>query len=131
MSIRKGPRTMTPRQVLLFFFDLKESELDVYSDLLRNGPATSKELGERLKKDRSPVYKVVTKLHNCGLVDKVSRKQGGGAIYYLYKAVDPDKVQDLLIGRLDGWNNSLQNAARRVSSELRNGPRPSSIHPSD
>jgi predicted transcriptional regulator len=121
MSIRKGPRTLTARQVILFFFDLKDSELEIYSDLLKNGPATTKDLGERMKKDRSPIYKVVTKLHSCGLVNKVSRKQGGGAIYYIYEAVDPQDVQDQLLERLDSWINATQGAARRAGSELRKG----------
>ena len=122
MGIRKGPRTLTTMQVILFFFDIKESELEIYSDLLKNGPATTKDLGERLKKDRSPVYKVVTKLHSCGLVNKVSRKMGGGAIYYVYEAVDPQDVQDQLLERLDSWVNATQGAARKAGSELRKGP---------
>lgn len=112
---------MTPRQVVLFFFDIKDSDLVVYLDLLRNGPATAKDLGERLKKDRSPVYKVVTKLHSCGMVDKVSRK-GDGGIYYVYQAVDPDVVQDLLVDRMGQWHDSLVVCARKASSDLRKVP---------
>jgi predicted transcriptional regulator len=121
MGARSGPREMTPKQVVLHFFEIKEPELTIYQELLRNGPATSKDLSMRMGKDRSPVYKTVTKLYSCGLVEKVLRKRGDGGLFYVYAAVDPDRVQDMLWERIEGWYDSLKCSVRKASTELKKG----------
>jgi len=100
------------------FFDLKAAELEIYRDLHRNGPATAQEIGRRIGKDRSTAYRGVTHLVKNGLVKKGVKKQKSGGIYHTYLAVEPEKVQDILMDRIDDWYQTLKKAAERASVEL-------------
>jgi len=121
MREKKRGVKMSSIDALLYFFDLKETELCIYKDLLREGPATAKVLGERLGKDRTPAYTGVMRLVKCGLVKRSVKKKDEGGIYYTYDAVEPERVQDLLMDRIDEWHTTVTSSVGRLSSDLRKG----------
>lgn len=108
----------TCENALICFFDLSTKEVDLYRDLLRNGPSTAMELGDRICRDRSTAYRAVTDLVDCGLVEKVKKVQDGGGIYHVYQAVEPEHVQNMLLERIEMWHDQMKSAARRTRDEL-------------
>ncbi|MGA1822860.1 MAG: helix-turn-helix domain-containing protein [Thermoplasmatota archaeon] len=108
----------TCENALICFFDLTAKEIDLYRDLLRNGPSTAAELGDRICRDRSTAYRAVTDLVNCGLVEKVKKVQEGGGIYHVYQAVEPEMVQEMLMERIETWHDQMLKAVSRTRDEL-------------
>ncbi|MDG6225550.1 MAG: helix-turn-helix domain-containing protein [Candidatus Thermoplasmatota archaeon] len=110
---------MSTDEMMEFFFHIKGEDLCIYRDLLKSGPATAKELGGRMGKDRGPVYSGVTSLVRTGLVRKTVKKRKAGGLYYVYDAMEPEKVHDLLCERIKDWQNSIESSLTKVCSDLR------------
>ena len=108
----------TCENALMCFFDLTGREVDLYRELLKNGPSTATELGGRIGRDRSTAYRSVTSLVDNGLVVKARRIQEGGGIFHVYEAVDPDEVQKMLLERIEMWHDQMKSAARKTRDEL-------------
>jgi predicted transcriptional regulator len=100
------------------FFDLNQKELDLYRDLVRNGPSTASELGERICRDRSTAYRSVSGLVENGLVEKKRMVQDGGGIFHVYQAVEPVRVQEMLHSRIDSWYRVMKKTADRAGDDL-------------
>jgi predicted transcriptional regulator len=101
------------------FFDLTSQDINVYRDLLENGPGTALELGERIERDRSTAYRSVSKLVENELVVKKIRNREGGGIYHVYEAVDPETVQKILIEAIEEWYSNVRTVVGKTAGELR------------
>jgi len=92
-----------PSDLLCCAFGLRNSELDVYFELI-SGPKTVKQIAERIKRDRSTVQRVLNKLHSKGLVMRNTHKiQRGGGYYYEYSAEDTEVVREQILVQLEEW----------------------------
>ena len=91
-----------PSDLLCCAFGLRNSELDVYFDLI-SGPKTVEQIAERIKRDRSTVQRVLNKLHSKGLVMRNTHKIQRGGYYYEYSAEDTEVVREQILAQLEEW----------------------------
>lgn len=91
-----------PSDLLCCAFGLRNSELDVYFELV-SGPRTVEQIAERIKRDRSTVQRVLNKLHSKGLVMRNTHKIQRGGYYYEYKAEDTEVVRNQILAQLEEW----------------------------
>lgn len=91
-----------PSDLLCCAFGLRNSELDVYFDLI-SGPKTVEQIAERVKRDRSTVQRVLNKLHSKGLVMRNTHKIQRGGYYYEYSAEETEVVRNQILAQLEEW----------------------------
>lgn len=91
-----------PSDLLCCAFGLRNSELDVYFDLI-SGPKTVEQIAERIKRDRSTVQRVLNKLHSKGLVMRNTHKIQRGGYYYEYSAEETEVVRNQILAQLEEW----------------------------
>ncbi len=91
-----------PSDLLCCAFGLRNSELDVYFELI-SGPKTVEQIAERIKRDRSTVQRVLNKLHSKGLVMRNTHKIQRGGYYYEYSAEDTEVVREQILTQLEEW----------------------------
>lgn len=100
------------------FFDLTSLDMQVYKELLRNGPGTALELGERISRDRSTAYRSLTRLVDVGMARKDNRTREGGGIFHVYSSVEPTEVQSMLKDIVSDWYSDMMDVVERTSREL-------------
>ncbi len=91
-----------PSDLLCCAFGLRNSELDVYFELI-SGSKTVEKIAERIKRDRSTVQRVLNKLHSKGLVMRNTHKIQRGGYYYEYSAEDTEVVRNQILAQLEEW----------------------------
>ena len=94
-------------------------ESNVFSYLLKHENATTMELTDVFKKDRSSIQRAVMQLNDLDIIEKRSMSlkeftanSGEGAAHkrgylYVYSAKNLEIIKDQLRGLLDKWYNSM------------------------
>mgnify|MGYP002394945065 FL=1 len=120
MDVRSFPVKETSRcqDALMCFFDISGRELNLYRELLANGPLTASQMGDRICKDRSTAYRAATSLVGNGLAVKKKEIQEGGGIFHIYEAVPPSDVKNMLRERIKSWYRDMTEAVERTEEEL-------------
>ena len=90
------------------FFNLNPLETAAYRALVLEGPLTAKELGEKLKKDRSTSYRALKNLMSAGLCYKETRTIEAGGYYHVYSAMDPGEVKKEIQRMADMWYEKIK-----------------------
>ena len=120
MNVKAFPRIgANCENAIRCFFDLSTQDLRVYRELLEHGVGTALEIGERIERDRSTAYRSVSKLVDNQLAVKRTRNREGGGIYHVYEAIDPERVQHLLIEAINEWYGNVKIVVERTAAELR------------
>ncbi|MFO8052190.1 MAG: helix-turn-helix domain-containing protein [Thermoplasmatota archaeon] len=101
------------------FFDLSPLDVNVYKELVDSGAGTPQEIGERISRDRSTAYRSLTNLVSSGIVEKELHNRRGGGIFHTYRALSPEKVQEILREMVDEWYGEMMDVIDRTSSDLR------------
>ncbi|MCK5389182.1 MAG: MarR family transcriptional regulator [Candidatus Thorarchaeota archaeon] len=91
-----------PSDLLCCAFGLRNSELDVYFELI-SGSKNVEQIAERIKRDRSTVQRVLNKLHSKGLVMRNTHKIQRGGYYYEYSAEETEVVRNQILAQLEEW----------------------------
>ena len=91
-----------PSDLLCCAFGLRNSELDVYFELI-SGSKNVEQIAERINRDRSTVQRVLNKLHSKGLVMRDTHKIQRGGYYYEYSAEDTEIVRNQILAQLEEW----------------------------
>lgn len=81
---------------------LSNEEVRVYLLLLQKGPLQVTQIAKELSMARSTIYRVVTGLHDKGLVSKTIEEN-----LKIYLPTDPNKLPELLLSRLEEIKNIL------------------------
>ena len=99
------PSVATPsvQTVLETVFGLREKELTTYEAVSADPGASTKELADRLDRDRSNINRSVTQLEAAGLVTRHRRILDSGGYYYANFAAPEEVLQQLVDEALDQW----------------------------
>lgn len=76
---------------------------EVYFAIMENGGMDLDEIAEKVDRERSTVYRAVQRLEENGFLDKRKEGKEGGGYRHIYEPVDPEKVADEMINRLNEW----------------------------
>src|SRR5918999_418062 len=88
----------TVRDLFVYLYDLSSLELELLFLLVKNSNENSnnrksmtlEELGKKVKRDKSTVFKSLQKLVLLGIVNKDTKTINGGGYYHAYSAIDID-----------------------------------------
>jgi predicted transcriptional regulator len=97
---------------------LKNIDIDSYKVLVAKGPMTAEHLGELLTRERSTAYRALQNLMACGLVHRETKTIIEGGYYYEYKALDPEKLKEMVIGNIDEWYKKMKKIASNIDTEI-------------
>lgn len=90
------------------FFNLNPLETAVYKILVLEGPLTAKELGNKLKKDRSTSYRALKNLMSAGLCYKETMTIEAGGYYHVYTALPPGEVKEEIERMAEVWYEKIK-----------------------
>ena len=101
---------------------LKNLDLDTYRMLIQEGPRTAEELGELLHRERSTAYRALQNLMSCGLVYRETKTIEGGGYFYIYKALDPCKLKDIVLDNINAWHDKMSALAMDIEKNVLKQP---------
>lgn len=84
-----------------------ELDKEVYFKVLENGPMDLDEMAEEVDRERSTVYRAVQRLEENGFLIKEKAGREGGGYRHIYEPVDPDKVADQMLNKLNRWYSDM------------------------
>jgi predicted transcriptional regulator len=97
---------------------LKNIDIDAYKVLVSKGPMTAEHLGELLTRERSTAYRSLQSLMNCGLVHRETKTISQGGYFYEYKALEPEKLKEMVEGNIDNWYTKMKKIAANIDKEI-------------
>ncbi|MCL7415813.1 MAG: helix-turn-helix domain-containing protein [ANME-2 cluster archaeon] len=101
---------------------LKSLDLDSYRLLVQKGAMTAEELGEILNRERSTAYRALQNLMTCGLVYRETKTIEGGGYYYIYKALDPCKLKDMVQENINTWHEKMSALTQDIEKDILEQP---------
>ena|SRR6056297_1212670 len=69
-----------------------------------DGPATADEVADRIERHRSTASRSLTRLVDAGLVERMTRGDGGPSYRYVYRMRDADALADEMHRLLTAWH---------------------------
>jgi predicted transcriptional regulator len=76
---------------------------EIYFAIMENGRMDLDEIAEEVDRERSTAYRAAQRLEENGFLDKRKEGKQGGGYRHIYEPVDPDKVADEMLNRLNEW----------------------------
>ncbi|MFQ5820094.1 MAG: helix-turn-helix domain-containing protein [Candidatus Heimdallarchaeota archaeon] len=94
------PHELSIDDIFSCMLNIRPLEVQTYIEVLR-GANTVHKIAERINRNKSTAQRLLNRLMVYGLVARqsISRKETG--YYYIYQALPPEKVRDLLMETLD------------------------------
>ncbi len=118
-SIREAISALKCDNVLEYFFGLNELEVLIYKCLI--GKAMKiQEISKEVGRGENAVYKSLQKLTACGLVFREKKCFECGGYYYVYKAVNPNKVAEEMKKEVKKLNERLLDAIEEFEKNFSN-----------
>ena len=102
---RKGA---TCTELLICLYDLKQTDIDVIYEVARREQATLDEVSGFVKRDRSTVYRSLSKLVSLSLVYKRTKTLKDGGYYHVYTAAEESQIRELARLRVEEITESLE-----------------------
>ncbi len=97
---------------------LKNIDIEAYKVLVSNGPLTAEHLGGLLSRERSTAYRSLQNLMTCGLVHRETKTISEGGYYYEYKALEPEKLKEMVECNIDEWYGKMKKIAAVIDKEI-------------
>jgi predicted transcriptional regulator len=101
---------------------LKTLDLETYRLLVQEGARTAEELGELLHRERSTAYRALQNLMSCGLVYRETKTIEGGGYFYIYKALDPCKLKDMVQDNINIWHEKMSALTQNIEKDILEQP---------
>lgn len=106
------------KDIMQCAFSLNDFEVEVYRAAGRSGPVRADELADRMKRDRSTVYRALQKLMSCGMVHRETRSLEKGGYYHVYEAVGKDILKAKLERCVEEWSGRMREALARFEEQI-------------
>jgi len=107
-KIMSGEATCS--DIIQCLYNLNEFEVELYWILHEEGEKRADDLADRLKKDRSTVYRSLQKLVSCGMCFRESRTIERGGHYHVYSAIPSEDIKAKAEECADNWYASIKQA---------------------
>lgn len=103
MRFIKSYNNLCCNDLLKCVFDLNNLDIDVYDKLKKFGEMRADELADKIKKDRSTVYRSLQKLICFNLCIKETRNIKKGGYYHVYRCNDVAEAKKELEDCINNW----------------------------
>ncbi len=100
-------RTVTIDDMFSCVLNIRPLEIQAYIRVLM-GSNTVQQISEQIQRTKSTVQRLLNQLMGCGLVkrESISREETG--YYYIYEALPPEDVRNLLTERFESMFQKMQ-----------------------
>ena len=100
----------TCNDIIQCSFGLSDFDLDVFRAMIKFGPIRADDLANKMKKERSPVYRALQRLTTCNMCYRETKYLQKGGYYHLYSAISKKILKHKLEQCVNEWNNRIQDA---------------------
>ena len=104
--------------VLQCVFELNKLDFNIYKTLKIVGEARADVLANKMKRERSTVYRSLQKLTSCGLCMKKTKTIESGGYYHLYSCSDSKQVKKEIESCIDEWYKQMKKTLKDFEEEL-------------
>jgi sugar-specific transcriptional regulator TrmB len=94
----------------------------IYLSLIQTGPSTAKTLAAMMNTSRPDVYRVIAKLHEDGVIEKLMTKPA------IFKAAPPNQLIEIFLTRKTEAQNELEKKSNELLIDLLNDQTQKEIH---
>jgi predicted transcriptional regulator len=108
MKFIKSYENICCDDIIKCVFDLNILDLNVYKKLKEIGESRIEILAEKLKKDRSTIYRSLQRLSLCGLCIKKTNNIEIGGYYHTYLSVENNIAKKKIKSCIDSWYKSMK-----------------------
>jgi predicted transcriptional regulator len=117
----------TVKDLFVYLYDLSSLELELLFLLVKNSNENSnnnkksmtlEELGKKVKRDKSTVFKSLQKLVLLGIVNKDTKTINGGGYYHAYSAIDIDTFKVEVQKKVKELKDSLDRIVRKFEDDI-------------
>jgi len=114
MKIKTPTEPNTCEDILQCLYNLNELDLTVYQSLKKTGPIRADKLAQKLKKERSTIYRSLQKLNHCGICIKKTNTIEQGGYYHTYICNDLNDIKQSLDHCIDDWYHTLKKTIKNL-----------------
>lgn len=108
----------TCKEIVQCAFSLNDLEIETYQSMVESGPIRADELADKMKKDRSAVYRSLQKLLTCEMCFREVKSLDKGGYFYIYTALGKDELKAKLEKCIEEWNVRMRTALSRFDGQL-------------
>lgn len=117
----------TVKDLFVYLYDLSPLELEILFLLVKNGnkentnnrkSMTLEEIGKKVKRDKSTVFKSLQKLVLLGIANKDTKTISGGGYYHVYSAIDIDTFKVEVQKKVKELKDSLDRIVRKFEDDI-------------
>lgn len=105
-------------EVLQCVFDLNKLDFQIYKTLKKVGSSRADDLANKMKKERSTIYRSLQKLSNCGLCTKETKTIVSGGYFHIYSCKDSTHVRKEMESCIDKWYKHMKETLKNFEKEL-------------
>lgn len=102
-----GQHELSTDDIFSCMLSIRPLEAQTYIEILM-GANTVQKISKRIQRTKSTVQRLLNQLMAYELVTRQSISRGETGYYYIYQALPPEKVRDVLIERLDTMYNKMR-----------------------
>jgi len=101
-----GQQELSTDDILSCMLSIRPLEVQTYLEILM-GANTVQKIAKQVQRTNSTVQRLLNQLMSYGLITRHSISRGDTGYYYIYKALPPENVRDVLIEKLDTMYNRM------------------------
>lgn len=109
---------MDCKQLFQYLFNLRKNDFDIYKILLEK-ELRADEIGRIINKDRSTVQRCLKRLMKCMMVERKKRRIKEGGYYYVYKAVELERLKNWVEKCIDALQKEMKKAIKNLEREIK------------
>ena len=100
-------RTVTIDDMFSCVLNIRPQEIQTYIRVLM-GANTVQKISAQIERPKSTVQRILNQLMGCGLVTRQSTSREETGYYYIYEALPPENVRNLLTERFESMFQKMQ-----------------------
>lgn len=111
----------TAKDLFIYLYDLSPLDADLFFILMKSKkPVILEDLGKKINRDKSNVFRSIQKLVSSGICIKESRTIKGGGYYHVYSAVDTKTFKMETEKRVKELQVSFDRILRKFEEDIEN-----------
>jgi len=113
-------KSATCSDLLSCLYNLKPIDIEVLTAVAKKENATLDQIAQTVERDRSSIHRCLSKLLTAGLVNKETKGLKIGGYYHVYSMVEPTRIKQHAIQKVQEITESLQTLVNNFDSDLKN-----------
>jgi predicted transcriptional regulator len=116
-SILNAP-SLGANELIKCALGIKTSEIQAYCLLVKRGPISTQDATDELMKSRSTAQRLLQNLVEKGLATREEQLIGLGGYKFVYRAIPPEKLKEIIAGTLERWYDKMLNELDELPDKI-------------